>query len=51
MAVGRGYFSGVKYFLIPTEKKKKKVPKQFASDNNVWCNFEDEKLFAGLDPV
>lgn len=49
MAVGRGYFSGVKYFLIPSEKKN--VPKQFASDNNVWCNFEDEKLFAGLDPV
>lgn len=22
MAVGRGYFSGVKYFLIPSEKKK-----------------------------
>lgn len=50
MAIDRGYFSSVKYFLIPIPHKKK-VPKQSASDNNVWCNVGDEKPSAGFDPV
>lgn len=39
----------MKCFLIPTAHKK--VPKEFASDNSVWCNVEDEKPSAGFVPV